>query len=139
MQNHDIKQCLETDQHVKEKNLYSIHHAKAFVIFAEQKKTDNSIIYLEKNLFNVNLTPPNTSTTSDLCKTENSKRKNIFDGVNTKKQRSFFGEGFAQSVHKPLDVYNGKLYLSVPVFTFSFLNTLLIINNYSARNSRKKG
>ena len=75
----------------------------------------------------------------DLCKTENRKRKNVFGGVNAKKQRSFFGEGFAQSVHKPLDVYNGKLYLSVPTFTFSFLNTLLIINNYSPRNSRKKG
>ena len=34
--------------------------------------------------------------------------KNVFGGTNVKKQRSLFGDTLAQSVYRPLDVYNGK-------------------------------
>ena len=36
------------------------------------------------------------------------KHTNVFGGINSKKQRSIFQNKFAKSVHRPLDVYNGK-------------------------------
>ena len=36
------------------------------------------------------------------------KNTNVFGGINAKKQRSIFQTKFSHSVHRPLDVYNGK-------------------------------
>lgn len=54
------------------------------------------------------------------------KETNVFGGVNTKKQRVVFGDKFAVSVHRPLDVYKGVCCLLY--FTHKYL-TVFTLNN----------